>query len=407
MNRNERSLVSFTMLGHAMFHTYELVIPIFVPIWLDTFSTTAALLGLIVGTSYAFTGIGALPSGMLADRFSGKYLVIACMAGMGGSFLLLSAAPNLTVLSLGLLSWGVAASIYHPAGLSLISRSTKARGTAFAYHGIAGNIGVATGPFLGTLLLMFFGWRFVTVLLVVPVILAIALALRLEFDETAAVDTDDKSVSDGRETISSILQFVSNSKLLFAGGFLMVFLIGNLYGFYYRGAFTFLPDILSKLPLLNPVRMMGLPVEPSQYVYSGLLMLGGVGQYVGGKLVDKFRAESVLIANFVILTVIAITFVPAANAGIWSLLLASGLLGFFVFLEAPVNQEVISKHVPVDHRGLSFGWTYIAIFGVGALGSAAAGIILTRWSSVVLFGTLALIATLATLIGVLLSQKMD
>ena len=45
----------------------------------------------------------------------------------------------------------------------------------------------------------------------------------------------------------------------------------------------------------------------------------------------------------------------------------SGLLGVLVFLEAPVNQEVISKHVPADLRGRSFGWTYVAVFGVGAL----------------------------------------
>lgn len=401
MDANDRALTGFTMLGHAMFHTYELVIPIFIVIWLEEFSTTAAFLGIVVGVSYAFTGIGALPSGVLSDRYSAKRLIILGMAGMGTGFLLVSVAPNLIVLTFGLLLWGIAASIYHPAGLSLISRGAKERGTAFAYHGAAGNVGVATGPLLGTILLVFFDWRTVAALLVLPVVLAIGLAVRIEFDETAAVGSDTAVEAD-RGEISSFGEFASNSKLLFVGGFLFVFFIGNLYGLYYRGAFTFLPDILAKISLFDPVSFAGRSVEPSQYVYSGLLILGGLGQYTGGKLVDHFKAEHVLVANFAVLVLIALAFVPAANAGLWPLLVVSGILGFFVFLEAPVNQEVISKYVPTELRGLSFGWNYIGIFGVGALGSAVAGIVLTRWSPTILFAMLAVFALLAGLIGVYL-----
>jgi MFS family permease len=415
MDGNDRALTAFTMLGHATFHTYELVIPIFVVVWLDAFSTTAAFLGVVVGASYAFTGIGALPSGALADRFSAKRLIVASMAGMGVGFLVVSAAPNLAVVSVGLLVWGIAASVYHPAGLALISRGAKERGTAFAYHGAAGNVGVATGPLLGAVLLAFFGWRTVAALLVLPAVLAVVLALRLEFDETAAIDAES-AVTDGRGDghdddrdgsgdAGGLRRFAADSRLLFAGGFLLVFFIGNLYGLYYRGAFTFLPDILARLPLFDPVTFVGRSFEPSQYVYSGLLVLGGAGQFLGGKLVDRFPAERVLVANFAVLAVVGLAFVPASNAGLVPLLIVSGMLGFFVFLEAPVNQEVISKHVPADLRGLSFGWTYIAVFGVGALGSAVAGFVLTRYSTAVLFAVLAGFAVLAALLGVYLDRR--
>lgn len=404
MDRNDRALTAFTMLGHAMFHTYELVIPLFVGIWIDEFSTTAAFLGVVVGASYAATGVGALPSGVLSDRYSGKRLVVACMTGMGASFLLMSAAPNVAVLSVGLLLWGIAASVYHPAGLSLISRGAKERGTAFAYHGAAGNVGVATGPLLGAVLLVFLEWRAVAALLVAPVAVAIFLTVRLDFDETAALDVAEPA-ADGRGGVSRLREFVSDSKLLFAGGFLLVFLIGNLYGVYYRGAFTFLPDILAGLPLFDSVSLAGRSFEPSRYVYSGLLILGGVGQYAGGKLVDRYEPERVLVGNFTVLALLAVVFVPAADAGMWPFLAVSGLLGFFVFLEAPVNQEVISKYVPADLRGLSFGWTYVAVFGVGALGSAVAGVVLTRWSESALFGLLAVLAVLAGLIGVVLIRS--
>jgi predicted MFS family arabinose efflux permease len=183
-----------------------------------------------------------------------------------------------------------------------------------------------------------------------------------------------------------------------------VFLVGNLYGLYYRGAFTFLPDILGELPLFEPATLWGRTVEPSQYVYSGLLILGGLGQFAGGKLVDRVQAEYALVGTFAALIVVAVMFVPAAEAGIVPLLVVAGLLGFLVFMEAPINQEVISRHVPADVRGLSFGYTYVAVLGVGALGAAVAGVVLSRWDAAALFSLLAALAVVAVGLGVYLAR---
>ncbi len=35
MDRNDRVVMAFVMLSHAMFHTYELIFPIFVVSWLE------------------------------------------------------------------------------------------------------------------------------------------------------------------------------------------------------------------------------------------------------------------------------------------------------------------------------------------------------------------------------------
>ncbi|PSP74822.1 MFS transporter, partial [Halobacteriales archaeon QS_3_64_16] len=189
MNRNDRAITGLVMLSHSLVHTYEFAIPVLIPIWIATFDTTPALVGLVVTVGLSLFGLGSLPAGVLSDRIGSKPLLVACLLGMGGAFLLLGIAPNLIVLTLALVFWGAAASVHHPAGLSLVTKGVEERGNAFAYHGTAGNVGTATGPLLTTLLLFAFAenWRLVAAVLAVPALVGAVLALRVDVDESAAV----------------------------------------------------------------------------------------------------------------------------------------------------------------------------------------------------------------------------
>ncbi|WP_435181046.1 MFS transporter [Halorussus sp. AFM4] len=441
MNRNDRAIVGFTMLAHAMFHTYELAIPIFVTVWLDAFAATEATLGLVVGAGYALIGLGALPSGVLADAYGSKTLVLGSAAGMGGGFLLVSVAPNVIVLSAALVLWGAGASLYHPAGLSLLSRGTEERGTAFAYHGAAGNVGTVVGPLAAAVLLAVVEWRLVAALFVLPALVASAIAVRLSFDERAAADERAEEVSaDGHgdadddpevaadgdpgradeidadadpdvgadrasetdDGLGSFRDLVRDSRALFTPGFVVLFAIIMLYGLYYRGVLTFLPEILGGLPMFEPVTLFDRSFSPSRYVYAGLLSVGVAGQYAGGKVSDMIETEYALVATFAALVVAALLFVPASNAGVAPLLAVCVLLGFFVYVAAPVYQATIADYVADDSHGLSYGFTYLAMFGVGALGAAMAGTVLTYAGSSALFVLLAGLVALAGMLSVYL-----
>lgn len=374
------------MIAHAAFHAYELAIPVFLVVWLSEFSTTAAVIGFVVGIGYALVGFGAVPSGILADKYGSKRLVLGSILIMGAGFGLLGLSPNLWVLTLALIIWGIGASIYHPAGLSLLSRGAEQRGAAFAYHGAAGNVGTVIGPLFAAVGLVFFDWRFVAGLFVIPAIIAVVLAFRLEFDETAAVDSETDTDSNG---ITSLTELITDTRLLFTGGFIIVFVIVMVYGMYFRGILTFLPEILSGVDFFSRQQVLGYEIEPSQYVFAGLLLVGIFGQYAGGRLSDMYSVELTLVGSFAILITASLLFVPAATTGVLPLLVICFLIGFFLYLIAPVYQAAIANYVSADTHGLSYGYTYLGTFGVGSLGAPIAGSALAFTNESTLFVILA------------------
>jgi MFS family permease len=420
-----------------MVHTYELSIPIFVSIWLVEFSAvdlgftqvgvTTATLGVVVTAGYGLFGAGALPSGVLVDRVGSRRLIRACLFGMAASFLLLAVAPGLVAVTLALLVWGIAASVYHPAGLALLSKGVEERGTGFAYHGIAGNIGQGGGPLVTTLLLLFLDWTLVAALLAVPALVAGLYASRAEFDETAAVtpSTDggeDASTDGGSKATSgvdSLADFRTESLRLFTGGFVLVFVVALCSGLYYRGFLTFLPGVLSSVPGFEPFPLSAvLPAElaraigggsrlvrPERYFYAGLLVVGVFGQYAGGKLSDRIDVEKGIVGGFGMLALLALVFLPVADTGVAPLVVLGAVIGFFLFFVQPFYQATVAEYSPADARGLSYGYTYLGVFGVGALGGTVAGVVLTYAAPAELFVVLAGIAVVATGLGLSLVRR--
>lgn len=390
------------MLGHATFHVYELTIPLFVVIWLDAFDVSAAVLGTVVAVGYALIGVGALPSGALADRIGSKRLVVVSMLGMGAGFALVSFAATVWVLGVALVLWGAAASLYHPAGLSLITRGSNQQGTVLAYHGVAGNVGTALGPLAAAIALTVLEWRLVAVLFALPAAVAVVAAYGLEFDETAGVDTaaDGSGDRTGSNDLRQSLRVVyDRSRVLFTGAFVAVFAIAMLAGTYYRGVFTFLPDVLAGLAVFEPIDVAGETIEPGQFAYAALLLVGAGGQYVGGKLSDSRSPEQAIVVAFAALVAVSLAFPFLTNAGLVATLVVCGALGFFVYLEAPIHQALIGKYAAAESHGLSFGYTYLGVFGIGAAGASIAGVAITYGGTVLLFVVLAAFPAIGLLLG--------
>ena len=150
----------FLNVGHFLDHLFMLV-----------FATVAALrLTEEWGMSYAALipyatpgfvafGIGAIPAGWIADKWSREGMMVIFFIGIGASSIATALAGSPVEIALGLLAIGLFAAIYHPVGLAMVVHGRQKTGIPLAINGVFGNLGVAVAALLTGWLIDTAGWR--------------------------------------------------------------------------------------------------------------------------------------------------------------------------------------------------------------------------------------------------------
>src|SRR2546428_455854 len=176
MRREDRRVVAVLGFLHGVVHANILSIPIFLLAWKLEFGADDVTLGLLAAAGFGFYGLEAVPFGFLADRRPAGGLLLLCAAGIAISMVGVGASPSIPVLALSLGALGLFSGIYHPTGLSIISRVVAEQGRGMGWHGMGGSLGIAAGPaFVGAMLAIGWSWRSVAALLVIPSLVALLL----------------------------------------------------------------------------------------------------------------------------------------------------------------------------------------------------------------------------------------
>jgi MFS family permease len=278
---------------------------------------------------------------------------------------------------------GFFASIYHPAGVGLISLHTTAvnRPMALGYHGILGSAGIAAGPFLaGVVLGLGASWRQYFLFLSIPgVLLGALLHFRLRH-ETGSPRPNEES-TDGAPDVEENANWPS---------FFLLLSVASMGGFVYAAILNFLPRFLDGAGLT----FLDLPPESVRnYLAAGVLLLGIVGQYTAGRIAKPTTLEPLM----------ALAFYAAAPCVLWMAfaqgvyrLWAAALWAPLFFMHQPVFNSLVAKYVPRRRRSLCYGLSFTAGFGGGGIGPTFAGLASSNLLNYgVLAGILALAATLA------------
>ena len=357
MNPEERKILGLTTTSHGLVHLYEGVLPPLLPLVMAEFGTDYFTMGIIVSVfSYAF-GLGSLPAGILADRIGPRRLVSLYLFGAGCAGVLVLPAGSLLTYAIIMGLMGAFCSAYHPASNTLISLGVKEKGTAFGIHGIAGSIGVAIVPALSAWIGTLLGWRaphviFGLIGLAVGVF-SLSLPKYPTFQNSDQTDPGSRQSAEKKVSLLSLTCF---------------FLSATALGLSYKGIMTFLPTYMGQNIEISFLKMDVVAIGGAFATLA--LISGALGQYVAGRLTDKYPVEKIYLGAVVMGTVFV--FVMSASTGV-VLVLASVCYAFFYFAVQPAQNFIVSKYLPQHRQGLGYGILFILTFGVGSTAAAVSG----------------------------------
>lgn len=383
-------LVLLVSCAHMLVHVYELSISSVEQQVAADFAVGTRETGSLGMVWRIPFGAGALLAGWLADRFGSKPMLVIYLAGCAASALATWAAPSLGMLFGTMFVMGSFASIYHPAGLALISRETAVdeRGRAHGWHGIFGSLGSATAPFLAGALLLIpgFAWRDYYLVLTIPgAVLAFVIW---------------RTLTEHREEHHAATFTAAEDDPFHAMQYWLLVTVNVLFGFVYAALMTFLPRYLAQADLQPE------SIAPSQWgalCAAGVLLCGMVGQGIAGKLArpDRLRPTmtTILLLNVPCLTAMAFA------EGKWRLVAACAT-GLFHFMHQPVYNSFLAHLVPRRRRSVGYGFSQMMQFGVGGLGAFFAGFIIDSRSledpEFVNYASLAGVALVAAIVSTMI-----
>ena len=388
-------LILLVSCAHALVHVFELSLPSVEQMIGEEFQVGKDRTG-VLGTVWRIPfGVGAVFTGWLVDRYGSKPLLLIYLAGCLATAVMAGMAETFSVVVIAMLLMGCFASIYHPAGLALISHETTAdqRGAALGWHGIFGSAGIAASPFLASIVFSTgeVTWRQYYFLLTIPagvLIVLLALRLRESRPERKTGDPTQASPSPAPDPEDN-----GNWRMY---GILVT--SGALSGFIYAAFMHFLPRYLDSTGL----NIEGLSPESLRNRLAALVLTCGiVGQSVAGRLARPGRLERLLTVIFFANAPLLVWM--ALATGPWRIA-ATCVLALVHFMNQPVYNSLIAQYVPRSRRSLGYGFSNMACFSLGGLGPTFAGYAASdQWT----YGGLALVAVAAGVVSLFLRRAAE
>lgn len=303
---------------------------------------------------YLLFGVSALPWGLLADKISARALLILFYLGAGFCGLLAAFVINNPVLfGLALTGIGLFSGIYHPVGLGWIARSIENTSLAMGYNGMFGNLGLASAPLVAGLINYGFGLKAVYLTMGLLNILGVVAILKAH--------NNDKQI-----TVDRLKDQKSNSLLPFCI-LLVAMMLG---GIVYRGTSVTLPAYfqLSNQQLFSAIQNMfgGIGTENvvATVITSFIYLLGMVGQFVGGKVGERYDLRRSYFLFHLITIPAAIAMAYSSNISLIGFALVHS---FFLLGMQPIENTLVSRLAPSGLMSSAYGLKFILTFGVGAL----------------------------------------
>jgi MFS transporter, FSR family, fosmidomycin resistance protein len=271
----DRLTLGLLSAGHFSVDLSQGAVPAMLPFFIrDRHLSYAAAAGLVLAQTVSSSVLQPL-FGQLTDRRPAPWLLPAgvTVAGAGLGAAALMPTYGLIWLAIAISGMGVAA--YHPEGARYASyASGERRATGMSFFSVGGNAGFAAGPVLATPAFLLLGLHGGVLVGLVPVAIAVALALglpRIGALQVAATSPAAR-VREGADQWGAFLRLTG-------------VLLSRSVLFY--GLNTFIP--------LYWIGVFGQPEGAAGSALATLLIVGAVGTLLGGRLADRFPRRTVVL----------------------------------------------------------------------------------------------------------------
>ena len=387
MNKDNKKVMGVTAFSHLAVHAQMMVFPTLMLLFHHEFDLGLDTLGIMATAGAFMFGVGAIPAGFLEGKLGGRALLLIYQVGsiIGGLGLIL--AKNPFQMTIGLAILGLASSIYHPAGLTILSRRLTNLSKGMAIHGVAGSIGLALGPLFAGAAAEFGSWR-------VSYLIWIILQAILVFVTFFMIKRRNKPIVD--ESIPNIIEIKDKPSIA------LYYIMATAMGFSFGGFTTYMPTLFGSQT--SGIFAL-LPETLKAGFFTTLVFTSGIlGQTIGGYVGDRY-SRSFLLFWIVILNM-PFLFLMGFTSG-WGLLMSSILLGVVYFLNQPVSNALLAELTPSSHRGIGYGISFFLSFGIGGIAPAICGWITNQYSIEMVFPFMAFSLIPAVVAGWFLIKRQN
>lgn len=408
----QQKVVWLASCSHFITHGYMTLFPAVMVIIAAENSMSFMDIGIIANIAYFLYGLGAFPTGYLADKYGSKRMLTVGIFGMSFSSILVGLSSEVWSFGVSYAILGCFASIHHPAGLSFIARRvTENKGKALGVHGVLGNVGLFLTPLFAALCVMLFhSWRSAYIIYGG---IGFGFAILLYFSRISEeadfafgallpskkVKIPKKKVQEQGAGEKGGEAFVSESRGdvfdIIPIALLILFLGSVLSGFIFRGSLTFFPALFKEEILF--ITNHDEPVVIAGFMTTAVLSLGLIGAWFGGWINDKLEHPEFVPA--VIFAAVTPLLFLISRFSDNKLILVSALFSLIYYAWQPAQNYLIAKYTRKASHGMGFGVNFFLIFGIGSIATAAGGYVADDFGVDIFYRIMSVVSLLAMCAG--------
>jgi MFS family permease len=371
----------FLNVGHAFDHLFMLIFPTVVLAMAPEFGKSySELLPLSLG-GFVMFGVGSLPAGWLADRWSRHGMMVVFFVGMGAASILTGFARTTWEVAAAITLMGVFGAIYHPVGIAMLVSGRDKVGRVLGVNGVFGNLGLASAALVAGAFAHWWSWRAAFIAPgVVAVLVGIAFALLVPEGRYQPPTSGRRSGGAlPRGMLVRVLAVVTVATI--CGGVI------------FNSTTVAMPKVFDERlqSLVSTTLGVGVLVF---FVYA----IAAMAQLVVGHLIDRYPIRVVFVG--VAAMQVPLLFIAAASQQAAMLAVALAMM-FFVFGQVPINDAMVAAYTDERWRARALSVRYVVSFGANA-----ASVPLIAWTYGATGGFAELFVILGTLAALMLAMAM-